>query len=166
MYVLCKTEVRQSPHGPGPTGVPDRLRAGCSIPRQLLHCPLHLVGYDRSTKSYFRLATILRWRMWHKDLRALLPLTAYGFKLFVAIAWEKVVRGYRVLRPRVRLRVCSRGAVRKRDVRLELGGLPPRKRSWTRSGPSPSRRRRRSGTGSYGAAALIRRAILYKLFQK
>ena len=37
-----------------------------------------------------------------------------------AIAWEKVGCGYHVLCPRVRLRVCSRGAVRKRDVRLEV----------------------------------------------
>jgi hypothetical protein len=60
--------------------------------------------------------------MRHKVLRALLPLTACWFKLLAAIAWEKVVRGYRVLRHRVRLRVCRRGAVRKRDVFLELGG--------------------------------------------
>ena len=65
--------------------------------------------------------------MWRKNLRALLPLTAYWFKVLAAIVWEKAVDGYRVLRPRVRLRVCRRGAVRKRDVLLELGGLLFRK---------------------------------------
>jgi hypothetical protein len=70
--------------------------------------------------------------MWHKDLHALLPLTACWFKLVAAIAWEKVVYDYRVLRPWVRLRICRRGPVRKRDVLLELGGLLFRKRSWNR----------------------------------
>ncbi len=58
--------------------------------------------------------------MWHKEVRALLPLTADWFRLLAAIAWEKVVYGYRVLRPWVCLRVCCRGAVRKLDVPLEV----------------------------------------------
>src|ERR687889_2715705 len=82
--------------------------------------------------------------MWHKALHALLPLTACWFKLMAAIAWEKVVYDYRVLRPWVRLRICRRGPVRKHDVLLELEaycsergagieGTPPS------SGPPPSK---------------------------
>ncbi len=80
-------------------------------------------GCNRSTKN-----PTLGWRkpffrrMWHKEVRALLLLTACWFKLLAAIAWGRVVYGYRVLRPWVCLRVCRRGAVHKRDVSLEALG--------------------------------------------